>query len=197
MAEFQPISTNATVNCLAEKACVFLKLAPNLDRVVEELPEQASELETRVRTFERTISSLNLMLTREDALVNPRFYSNVLKLKKDFGVGKLPNLATLSENPKEVLKTFRELRKRIGNGEWGYIKEIEDSGKIETALLIEGFGLHLERTNKKKGLSRQFVLAFEEVLIMHAAGMPLEKDARFWMREEKEAFSPLIAKILG
>lgn len=94
----------------------------------------------------------------------------------------------MSRRIKIAKETFPNTAGLIRNGTWGYLKEIEDPGKIVSALLIEGYGLYLEEVYQKRGLARTFVIAFEEVLGTEYPNSSLFRDIRGWILEEGEDF---------
>ena len=74
--------------------------------------------------------------------------------------------------------------------------EVKDPKVLTSALLIEGYGLFLERLYDAPGLARNFVLGFEEVLWNKFKKSRFLKDVLPWMIEERDAFSPKMSQEL-
>lgn len=104
-------------------------------------------------------------------------------------------LFTVHRNPEErfsfvAVETFRDVRVKVQEGEWEFPTKVTDPHMLTSGLLIEGYGLFLERLNGEEGLAREFVLGFEEVLWNEFRDSALLQDVLPWMVEEKEEFSP-------
>lgn len=162
----------------------------------------------RVSEFQRTCDHLNCLLFRDQ--VDESLYGNVRKLKEKLSEPQTiptPALyaamvqATLASGDHQetytaVYKSFKDIRARIDSWEWQFPHEVTDPHQLASALLIEGYGVFLERLLENPAISRDFVLAFEEVLFTNSPDSSLLHDVVGWMKEEKEDFSPGVAQLL-
>ncbi len=128
-----------------------------------------------------------------------------LQVFSEFGIGRLSFQSQFNKNPSEELarvlseadNTFAAIADKIKNGEWDYLKDVDNPGVFISALLIEGYGLFFERYYEIKGLRTIFVRAFEEVLGTEYDQASLWKDVKPWVFEEYELFSWAFIESVG
>lgn len=162
----------------------------------------------RVAEFEDTCGELNTLLLREN--IDQNLFGNVSKLKEKLGgfegVPTLEEYAYMAqvnvetgdygETYQGIQATYEAVNEKIVRREWQFPHELTDPHQLASGLLIEGYGVSLERLIGDPTVSRDFVLAFEEVLLTRFPDSRLLHDVVGWMKEERQDFSPGIGDLL-
>lgn len=89
--------------------------------------------------------------------------------------------------------TFLDIRGKVESEEWEFPTAVTDPKVLTSALLIEGYGLFLEKITGVEGTARRFVLGFEEVLWNRMRDSEMLNDVLPWIIEERSDFSPSMA----
>lgn len=197
------LSPDRHVRYLATKC---MGRVPVIKDTLEAVSGDPPLLAARGRQFDEVLNQLSYYLVAHDGVRNPELYPNVAALREQVGGVWLSEkgIGTLSEgyqrarrsNDEEIRtfqiaeNTFKEVAGLITNGDWNYVNGIEDPGVRISALLIEGWGLFLERVTEIEGIRPIFVRAFEEVLGSDYPKSDLWKDVCPWVLEERDSFSP-------
>lgn len=161
---------------------------------------------TRVIEFEDTISVINTRTFFEGGERPKR--KNLVALKGSMAQNHQPlkhlsELITICDHletsdyygdiGKKIESLFPRLNDGILSRKWEFPHTIIDNpNKLASGLLIEGYGQLLEDMYDMPGLARQFVLAFEETLMLQDSESQLLQDVVGWMAEEKNEFSPVV-----
>ncbi|MDP3988434.1 MAG: hypothetical protein Q8P80_04815 [Candidatus Levybacteria bacterium] len=161
----------------------------------------------RIQEFKETIDILNNFFSQES--IDNSKYKNLADLKDTFKPignhnGSIVPLKLITPEEVQDIYTdpykrrvysviteavdpfFAKLHEIVVKKEWEFPTEITDNpNKVISGMLIEGYGLFLEDFYKKEGLQRKFVLAFEEVLVLHKPESKILSDVSDWMKEEE------------
>jgi hypothetical protein len=139
-------------------------------------------------------------------------FCNLLSLQEKIGAISLPTLSALAReySGDQIIKESTrdgfnkighliELGKSGDSKGWQFPTKITDNpNQLTTGFLIEGYGVFLEDFFQLKDLSlaKDFVLAFEETLIIRRPSSPLLPDVIGWMSEEKACFSEGVKRLI-
>lgn len=188
---------------LRRGARLHLSDIPNVSQALTEIDVNPGEYNLRIREFDIAIAAFNLLV---DAESNPgEEYLNLLRVRRTVDGYPLPTFQSalrslLRDGDRHIFsaaaETFADINTKTETGEWKFPSEVTDPNRLTSALLIEGYGLFLERLYNKPGLARSFVLGFEEVLWNRLRGSKILKDVLPWMIEEHNAFSHKMSKEL-
>ncbi|HSX40242.1 MAG TPA: hypothetical protein VLF68_01375 [Candidatus Saccharimonadales bacterium] len=192
-------------------ASVYFDVNAHLRRSLRWIEQNPLGYEKRVAEFEDTYRNFSTLL--QDPETDPFYYGNVLKFRDRFTpTGTFPlslyDAVTICRALRQtgrqeddaflmtVHETFEEIQGKIESNEWGFPNNIINPNQLASAMLIEGFGVFMEHEYAfaGAGVGRDFVLAFEEVLLMHGEGTDLLHDTIGFMQQEKDDFSPGAAK---
>lgn len=186
------------------EAASHLRETDNIRSALLEIKKDPEGFNERVAEFDKVTNSLNDLFRVKE--IDKGFHGNVEDLKQlvseDENIQNIPTVSQLTRIqdgriPYQTIEvTFEEIDGMIKSGEWEFPNQITDPGQLTSGLLIEGYGLLLEKHYGKKGLARKFVLAFEEVLFTNFKDSKILSDILPWMEEEKADFSPEIRKKL-
>ncbi|MBI1919183.1 hypothetical protein HYS29_01190 [Candidatus Microgenomates bacterium] len=187
---------------LKSEAVARLGSLPGTKSALDFFDNNPSELESRVNEFEVIIWGLNSLLIFPSTDFS--VFINVGNLREMMPPqSAIPSLADIySERRRRsrtralVARSLEEIEQNAANGEWQFPRIDPQPGRQASGLLIEGFGLFLEKYYNKPGLARTFVLAFEEVVLTHLPGSRILEDVLEWMIEDREHFSPAIQEML-
>lgn len=202
---------NPEANALYWETKRHLGQIENISRALIWVKKHREELQSRADEFDSNLA-LMITLSENPQALDPNLYPNLIELIQDIEwPGDLRPLSEIVQthrdrrgiNPhpliiESVKSTFELVNRKIISREWTFPTTITNNpGKLASGLLIEGYGLFLKdyhaTVKEKPNLSREFVLAFEEVLFMHRPNSKLLADVRDWMKEEAAGFSPYIA----
>lgn len=201
-------------NLMLHEARRFLGDIPNIANALAVIKEDPGIYLARMREFQ---SVLDFMVT------DVAFYNEDKELGISSGIeaDKYTNALSLVSsqsavdhilvsNPREFLwwstdtdgvvsaarSTFLDIRGKLESGEWEFPTDVIDPRVLTSALLVEGYGLFLERITGEEGTARRFVLGFEEVLWNRMKGSEMLNDVLPWMIEERGDFCPTMSSEL-
>lgn len=174
-------------------------VSPNIEAALVGIKANPEGLKIRMTELEEAIQALSDEVFSPD-LSDPRYherYFNVAKLRSEreiIGKHGIPTFTSIVQEGDE--DTFNVARETFGNiarfthtGEWEFTTQVTDENRLISGLLIEGYGLFMEKLCKDptpNGLpARTFVLALEEILWNKFQGSHLLKDVLPWMIEER------------
>lgn len=177
---------------LLRNAAWTLGVESNIERGINEIKKDPKEYKARIREFHEACGVFNSLITSQDfptdGYYRATWFRNTVDEKPfpspvDILARKDPSALLLAED------AYFEVASKIQTKEWEFPSKIENPDQLTTGLLIEGYGLFLEKLYGEPGLARNFVLGFEEVLWNEFPGSRLLKDALPWMIEDKKEFS--------
>lgn len=173
---------------------------PNVASAIDYLRHENSRLiYQELREFDTVITLLNEAACKPPS---PEFGGNVRLLHQMIGKSPVPRLRDLIRNTEEgnggsPHDTLVEIQRKIVNGEWEFPYTVGDAAQLAAGLLIEGYGLDMDRRYIDCGdVGRQFVLAFEEILCNQLRYSSLKSAVLPWMVDERENFSPYVRREL-
>ena len=184
---------------LRHEARRFFGDIPNIANAINEVRANSEQYNARIAEFHRVLGDFaDIQIYREDP--GERF----LHAKRFTGLRfppteVFPSLSwvmaeySFSKNAKTSLaakETFRDIQGKIRDGEWKFPAQVTNSNVLTSALLIEGYGLFIEKLTGEEGMARTFVLGFEEMLWNRFRDSEILKDVLPWMIEERDEFSP-------
>jgi len=177
-------------------ADTYLGAVPNIRKATAEIRTDPGSFEVRVLEFHECLNTLSRVISSEVDRMN---YFNVVALRNEFDGKHLPTPESIVRDRDRsaiavAQDTFREIRQRTTQNEWQFPNEVEEQGKLTSGLLIEGYGLFLEKLYDNPRLSRLFVLAFEEVLWNEFQSSNLLRDVTPWMIEDRGEFARNVEK---
>jgi len=177
----------------------YLNDIPNVSSALTEFNANPGEFNARVKEFTTVLVAFNMTTCLESNLGAE--YLNVLQYRRAMGRYPVPMpQSILSDHNRYFLhiaaETLVDINLKTKKGEWKFPTEVKDPKVLTSALLIEGYGLFLERLYDAPGLARNFVLGFEEVLWNKFKKSRFLKDVLPWMIEERDAFSPKMSQEL-
>ena len=161
---------------------------------------QQNSIEDKAGIFDAVLQN---MLSRE---CNPEWYKNLANLKLELTRKRwnspIPTLEEVitrynghnveSEKDQiveQVDTSLTEIRGRITGRKLSFPHELYSPERLAAGLLIEGYGVFLEKLVGVQGLARPFVLGFEEALITDFSDSCLFADVIYWMDEDMNEFS--------
>lgn len=167
----------------------------NTQHALEYAKLNPHEFHARVNKFDIACEALGQIV--KDPGMSRSKYLNVLNLriafgKRSDGIPPIPTLTSIVESKDKhsmsvASRVMREMNLLISSGKWQFPQEVKDPNRLLSRLLIQGYGLFLERLYEIPELSSQtFVLAFEEVLWNKFQGSNLLNDILPWMQEERD-----------
>lgn len=189
---------------------------PSIRRVLQEIKVKPKLIVERGCDFDQALLRLEFSMNFPDEFIAEQDrdkYKNLATLREELEGQELSNLSIVemsqesqtNKSPSEKIvkaltgseDTLAAIADLIKSNEWGYLKEIGDPGMVISALLIEGYGLFLERHYEIKGLRPVFVRAFEEILGVEYSDSPLWQEVKPWVIEERELFSRSFIESIG
>ncbi|MBI2601381.1 hypothetical protein HYW42_05530 [Candidatus Daviesbacteria bacterium] len=179
-------------------ADLYLGAIPNVRRRTTEIKNDPASFEVRISEFHAGLDTLSKVISPEAELDRMNYF-NVVALGNELEGKPIPTpegiISSRDNSTISVAQdTFREIRQRVTRGEWQFPNEVEEQGKLTSGLLIEGYGLFLEKLYDNPRLSRLFVLALEEVLWNEFQDSNLLRDVTPWMIEERSEFAVRVEK---
>lgn len=202
-----PEKHHSTGDILRFEAKNRLSETENVDNALHWIRNNPESLTKRISEFDQTTGSLNDLLQTDAESIDPGRYSNVIKLKGQLPEsGQLPTMDRLvkESNPRfegkrtieyDVIESvYKEMDRLIKEKEWQFPTQTANAPNIiASGLLIEGYGLLLEKHLDTEDLARTYVLAFEEVLFENYHNSELLEDVAPWMLEDISDFSPIVS----
>lgn len=89
-----------------------------------------------------------------------------------------------------MIRTFSRVKQEITSRNWPFVFTlVNEPNKLASGIAVEGVGILTAEYFKKPELAREFVLAFEEVLIERHPKSALLFNAIGWMEQEHSEFS--------
>lgn len=189
---------------------------PSLRQALKDIKANPELIVDRARGFDAALLRLEFFMIYPDRFIAEQDrgkYQNLAVLRdmlkgqelSDLSIGSLSHESQTNQHPSgKIVKaltdseeTFVAVASLIKSGEWGYLKELESPGMAISALLIEGYGLFLERHYRIEDLRPVFVRAFEEVLGVEFSSSSLWLEVKPWVIEEQELFSKSFVESIG
>lgn len=169
-----------------------LSSTPSVRDALNQFRGNPENFNVRISEFDSVCQALIDVVSERK--ISTSDYYNCLMLKTELRDQPIPTLSQVINsqyrNPlRKGVSVFKEINLLIHSGKWEFPTQVKDPNQLVSGLLIEGYGLFLERLYEMPGLSRKFVLAFEEVLWNKFQGSNLLKDVLPWMIEENNSFS--------
>lgn len=195
-------ATDSIERSLRFEAVKHLRGTENIRKALLWIKHNPEGLRSRIEEFDLVCEDMNFLFSSTQD--SDRF-GNVIYLKEKLSGSKVLKLSELTGGLKTdesvplstIEDTFKDIDQLTKSGEWKFPTSIIDNpNQLATALLIEGYGLLLEKHFGKKDLARSFVLSFEEVLWSNHKDSKTLGDVKPWMIEEANDFSPKITKEL-
>lgn len=189
-------ATDSIERSLRFEAAKNLRGTENIRKALLWIKHNPEGLRNRINEFDLVCEDMNSLFSSTQD--NGRF-GNVISLKEKLSGNKVLKLSELTGGLKAdgpiplstIEDTFKDIDQLTKTGEWKFPTSIIDNpNQLASALLIEGYGLLLEKHFGKKGLARVFVLSFEEVLWSNHKDFETLRDVKPWMVEEANDFSP-------
>ena len=184
----------------------YLRHTEGIRNALKWAHQNPMELEKRLEEFDVVLATLNYHYPEN---LDPNRYAGVIAFRNHAGGATLPSLSDLflkgkkgrnddvakqyeSQGPlyPTIQYSFEQIASLIKERNWQFPHQLTDNPNLLiSALLIEGYGVFVEKYLKKEDLARTFVIAFEEILYsFHQEGSTLYPDIRF---------SPTIAQELN
>lgn len=185
------------------EAAKNLRGTENIRKALLWIKHNPEGLRIRIQEFDLVCEDLNSLFSSTQ---DSGRFGNVISLKEKLSGNKVLKLSELTGGLKTdgpvplstIEDTFKDIDQLTKTGEWRFPTSIIDNpNQLASALLIEGYGLLLEKHFGKKDLARSFVLSFEEVLWSNHKSFETLKDVQPWMVEEASDFSPEITNELN
>lgn len=195
-------ATDRIERSLRFEAAKNLRGTENIRKALLWIKHNPEGLRNRIKEFDLVCEDINSLFSSTQ---DSGRFGNVISLKEKLSGNKVLKLSELTGGLKTdesvplstIEDAFKDIDQLTKSGEWRFPTSIIDNpNQLASALLIEGYGLLLEKHFGKKGLARVFVLSFEEVLWSNHKDFETLRDVKPWMVEEANDFSPEIAKEL-
>lgn len=176
----------------------------NVDNALRWIKNNPEGFAKRIDEFDDVLDGFNDIIKSDSIDIN--FFGGARRLKENFQIDGLPNIKELigtestgSPIPySEIESTYKNIDTLIKEKKWEFPTSITNNpNRLTSGLLIEGYGLLIENHYDKKGLARDFVLSFEEVMLINQGESAILNDVIEWMKEEVEDFSPGIQGLLN
>ena len=198
---FRERSSN-TAFVLTSKAERNLPRTPITMAVLQWSRDRADAFGVRLEEFETARQTFNQLLSLPTPDIDAQYYKNLLFLKglvgsDEFLSWDLIISACGQEDEKGYLhktetETFALMRQKIISGEWdfttGYFTP--SPSIVATRLLVQGYGIFIEKFLEEPGIGTTVSLALAEVLLMDHRNTMLFTNLLPWMQEQKHNFSP-------
>lgn len=186
------------------EAARHLRGTENIRSALLWISRNPDALQERVTEFDRACQLLNSVLgaSLDFTYYIRGNYQGVIDLQEALQgqpISPLRHLVRDDQTSTEfAYQTFHEIQTKIISGEWEFPKKVTDPQKLVSAMLIEGYGLFLEKKHNTPGLARKFIVAFEEVLWNEYQGSKILNEVQPWMEKEAEQgeFAPEVKRAL-
>lgn len=186
---------------------------PQIKEEIRWINESSLEFRQRIGEFDDNLVALNRILSYSQ--VNPEYFRDVIALKGLLPENIRKSLPTLqelvflcqskgqgeaAESPiiKAIEGAFEEIHKHIQSRAWRPPTSKSVYPYLRTSkLIIDTYGIFLEKWSQRAGLANIFSLAFEEVLFTRSPDSALFKDILPWMFQRLSDYPSKIRHAFG
>lgn len=192
------------VNCIRDRTAVHFYQFSEVREALRFFDRNPLELSERVEELGAVAGGMNGLLTARPS--KDGVFVNLENFREAIGSGTyIPTLADLQgrfldgeEDTQYFIEaTFNDMEQEIASGKFRFSSALDQSGRMASILLTEGYGLLLEKHLQITGLRAIFVLAFEEILVTKLSESRLFEDLLGQILGHKELFSPQVQQQLS
>lgn len=188
------------VGCIRDRTAVHFYQFREVIEALRFFDRNPQVLSRRVEELDVVIAGMNGLLTARPS--RDGVFINLENFREAIGPGAcIPTLVELqgrfldgeADTQNLIEATFNDMEQEIANGSLN----LPPAPELASILLLQGYGLLLEKHFKINGLRALFVLACEEVLVTKLSGSKLLEDMLDQMLGHKELFSPQVQEKLN
>lgn len=205
-------------DCLHERGRTQLPAVLRVQQLLSEIarnPGTKLLFQRRVENVEMVIGVVNKTLSSPEISAD---FTNIQALRSAFPGQTLPRILEVytalqgyaAMHPGErvrskapvatmigsVSETFDDIHKKALSGEWEFVRAERSDDRLISGLLLEGYGLFMEKFTGIEGIGRTTVLALEEQLVTTYRTSDVLKAVLPWMIEERQDFGGSIRRFL-
>lgn len=184
------------VVCIRDRAAVHFYQFEEVRKALRFFDERPQELAWRVEELDRVVLMVNGLLPAPQ-LIDSAFVNLKNLVEAINPNASMPTLTELQGTQDLVEATFVDMQQEIASGKLNLPQASDQLGRPASTLLVEGYGLLLEKHFQTPGLGAIFVLACEEMLVTYMHESRLFEDLFDQMLGHKEMFSPKIQRALS